>query len=61
MDAKKITGFALLGLVGLVLIFNVGWTDGVTVDLLVTKLHAAKSIVILVSVAVGVTIGALLR
>jgi uncharacterized integral membrane protein len=61
MDAKKITGFALLGLVGLVLIFNVGWTDGVTVDLLVTKLHAAKSVVILASVAIGVTIGALLR
>ena len=61
MDAKKIAGFVLLGLVGLVLIFNVGWTDGVTVNLLLTKLHMAKSVLILACVGIGITIGALLR
>lgn len=61
MDAKKIAGFVLLGLVGLLLIFNVGWTDGVTVNLLLTKLHMAKSVLILSCVGIGITIGALLR
>lgn len=58
---KKIIGFIVVGLVALVLILNVGMTDGVTVNLLFGKIYAAKSIVMLASVALGVTIGTLLK
>jgi hypothetical protein len=58
---KKIIGFLLIGLAALILILNVGFTDGVTVNLLVAKIHTARSIVLLSSIALGVAIGLLMK
>jgi len=61
MDRKKLIALVLIGLAALVMILNVGMTDGVSINLLVTKIHAAKSIILLASISLGVVIGALLR
>ena len=61
MDRKKLIALVLLGFTALVLVLNVGMADGITINLLVTKIHAAKSIVLLSAVSLGVTIGVLLK
>ena len=58
---KRIIGFILIGIVALILILNVGMTDGVTVNLLLGKIYVAKSIVMLACVALGVAIGNLMK
>ena len=58
---KKIIGFILIGIAALILILNVGFTDGVTVNLLLGKIHTAKSIVMLASIALGAAIGLLMK
>ena len=61
MDKKKIIALILIGIAALVLITNVGLTDGVTVNLLVTKIHKAISVVLLAAISFGVLIGILLK
>ena len=61
MDRKKLIALVLLGLTALVLVLNVGMADGITLNLLVTKIHAAKSIILLGAVSLGVAIGVLLK
>lgn len=61
MDRKKLIALLLIGLAALVLIFNVGMTDGVSINLLVAKVYVAKSIVLFASIALGVVIGVLLK
>ena len=58
---KKIIGLVLIGLAALLLILNRTWADSVSINLLVGTVHAAKSIVILASIALGVAIGNLLK
>ncbi|MFH0907911.1 MAG: hypothetical protein V1929_04045 [bacterium] len=62
MDTKKIIALVLIGLIALALIINKGFLTGsVSVNLLVTTVAAAKSIVLLGAVALGVVIGILLK
>lgn len=61
MDRKKLIALVLLGFTALILVLNVGMADGVTINLLVTKIHAAKSIILLGAISLGVTIGVLLK
>lgn len=61
MDRKKLIALILLGITALILVLNVGMADGVSLNLLVTKIHAAKSIVLLGAVSLGVAIGVLLK
>lgn len=61
MEKKKLIALLMLAAAALVLIFNVGMTDGVTIHLLVTKIHAAKSVVLLSAISFGVAIGVLLK
>ena len=61
MERKKLIALVLLGFTALILVLNVGMADGVTINLLVTKIHAAKSIILLGAISLGVTIGVLLK
>lgn len=62
MDTKKIVALVLIGFIALVLILNKGFLTGsVSVNLIVTSVSAAKSIVLLGAVALGVVIGILLK
>lgn len=61
MDRKKIIALVLIGLAVLVLLQNVGMMDGVTVNLLVKKVHASLSVILLGSITLGVIIGILLK
>jgi hypothetical protein len=61
MEKKRIVGLVLLGVAALVLILNVGWRDTVSINLLVTTVATAKSIVLLGAVSFGVLIGVLLK
>jgi len=62
MDTKKIIALVLIGFIALVLILNKGFLTGsVSVNLIITSVSAAKSIVLLGAVALGVVIGILLK
>ena len=62
MDTKKIVALVLIGFIALVLILNKGFLTGsVSVNLIVTSVSAAKSIILLGAVALGVVIGILLK
>lgn len=61
MSRKQVIAMVLIGLSALVLIFNRKWLDGVDVNLLVTTVHMAKSVLMLGCMAMGVLIGALLK
>lgn len=62
MDTKKIIALVLIGFIALVLILNKGFLTGnVSVNLIVTSVEAAKSIILLGAVALGVVIGILLK
>lgn len=58
---KKIIALVLMGLAALVLIMNVGMIDGVTINLVITKIHASFSVVLLAAIAFGVLIGILVK
>ena len=62
MDMKKIIALVLIGFIALILVLNKGFLTGsVSVNLIVTSVSAAKSIVLLGAVAIGVVIGILLK
>ena len=61
MNKKMIYALALIGVSVVVLLINMGGMDGITLNLLVTKIHAAKSMVLLGALALGVLIGVLLK
>jgi hypothetical protein len=62
MDRNKIIALVLIGLIALVLLLNKGFLTGtVSLNLIVTQIAAAKSIVLLGAVALGVVIGVLLK
>ncbi len=62
MDTKKIIALVLIGFIALVLILNKGFLTGnVSVNLIVTSVEAAKSIILLGAVALGVVIGILFK
>ena len=62
MDTKKIIALVLLGLFAVVLIQNKGvLLDGVTVKMLFTSLRSSLSMVMLGTLALGVTVGILLK
>jgi len=58
MARKQIWALVLIGLAAVVLIINRG---RVSVDLIVTSVSAAKSVVLLASIALGVVIGILFK
>ncbi len=61
MDRKKIVALLLIGLFVVILLQNVGVMDGLTVRLLVAKVHASLSSVLLGTLALGVVIGICLK
>jgi hypothetical protein len=61
MDRNKIIALVLIGVFVVILLQNVGMTDGVTIKLLVSKVHASLSAVLLGTMALGVTVGILLK
>lgn len=63
MNKKVIYAFVILGLTALVLVFNsIGtWSSEVTVNLIVTKITALKSLVFFGFIVVGVIIGVLIK
>ncbi len=62
MDTKKIIALVLIGLFVVVLLQNKGvLLDGVSVKLLITSIRASLSMVLLGTMALGVTVGILLK
>ena len=61
MDRKKIIALLLLGLFGVILLQNKGLLDGKTVTLLFTQVRASFSFILLGTMALGVTVGILLK
>ena len=61
LSMKKIIALVLMGIAALLLILNVGMIDGVTLNLVVTKIHASISVVLLAAIAFGVLIGILIK
>lgn len=61
MDTKKIIALVLVGLFIIVLLQNKTVLDGVTVKLLITSVKSSLSMVLLATMAFGVTVGVLLK
>jgi len=61
MDTKKIVALVLIGLLAVVLIVNRGMADGVGVNLVVDTVRMSKSMLMLLTTALGVTIGILIK
>jgi uncharacterized integral membrane protein len=62
MSKSKIVALVLIGLIALILILNKGFLTGsVSVNLIFTTVSAAKSLVLLGAVALGVVIGILFK
>lgn len=61
MDKKKIVALVLIGLFVVVLLQNKTVLDGVSVKLLITSVRASLSMVLLGTMALGVTVGILLK
>jgi hypothetical protein len=61
MDKKKIIALVLIGLFVVVLLQNKTVLDGVSVKLLITSVRASLSMVLLGTMALGVTVGILLK
>ena len=61
MDKKKIIALLLIGLFVVVLLQNKTILDGVSVRLLFTSVHASLSMVLLGTMALGVSVGILLK
>jgi hypothetical protein len=61
MDTKKIIALVLLGLFAVVLLENKGILDGVSVKILFTSIRASLSMVLLGTMALGVSVGILIK
>ncbi len=61
MDKKKIIALVLIGLFVVVLLQNKTVLDGVGIKLLITSVRASLSMVLLGTMALGVTVGILLK
>lgn len=61
MDTKKLVALILIGLLAVVLIVNRGMVDGVGVNLVVDTVRMSKSMLMLLTTALGVTIGILIK
>ena len=61
MDTKKIIALVLLGLFAVVLIQNKTILDGISLKIIITSVRASLSMVLLGVMALGVTIGILIK
>ena len=61
MDKKKIIALVLIGLFVVVLLENKTMLDGVSVKILFTSIRASLSMVLLGTMALGVSVGILIK
>jgi hypothetical protein len=61
MNKKMIYALVLIGLSVVVLLVNMGGMDRISIDLIFTTVKAAKSMLLLAAIALGVVIGVLLK